>query len=166
MWLRPCNASYFAAYSMQFPRLSDTVIILHTTWLDLHFLSWILDMAIHYRGGSRNFRHIQWSSNFTAIFDGNSKFLPSIDLEKLWAINQKIKMEGVSGNPRNPLKPPLHYLISDIYISVTHYPQLSVCRVCAVCSSCYFSFSCTYTHVLKVNINIPWTVYITYKMIE
>ena len=41
------------------------------------------------RGGFRNFReefsyHSQWSSNFTAIFDGNYKFL---DLE---TINKKI----------------------------------------------------------------------------
>ena len=51
---------------------------------------------------------IQWSSNFTAIFDNNYKFLPSIDLEKFYEqLIKNFEMEGVSGNPRNPLKPPL-----------------------------------------------------------
>ena len=63
-----------------------------------------------YKGGSRNFRegfpyHSQWFSNFTAIFDGNYKFLPSIDLEKFYGqLIQNFEMEGVSGNPRNPPK--------------------------------------------------------------
>ena len=48
--------------------------------------------------------HSQWSSNFTAIFNGNYKFLPSIDLEKFYGQLVKIEMEGVSGNPRNPPK--------------------------------------------------------------
>ena len=64
------------------------------------------------RGRSRNFRegfpyHSQ-CSNFTAIFDGNNKFLPSIDLEKFYGqLIKNCEMKGVSGNPRNPLKPPL-----------------------------------------------------------
>ena len=38
-----------------------------------------------FRNGSREgFYHSQWSSNFIAIFDGNYKFLPSIDLEKFY----------------------------------------------------------------------------------
>ena len=62
------------------------------------------------RDGSRDFRerfpyHIQWSLNFTAIFDGNYKFLSFIDSEKLYRqLIKKIEMEGVSGNPRNPPK--------------------------------------------------------------
>ena len=32
---------------------------------------------------------------------GNSRFLPFIDLEKFYG---QLKMEGFSGNPRNPLK--------------------------------------------------------------
>ena len=44
---------------------------------------------------------MQWSSNFTAIFDGNYKFLPSIDLESFM---DNFEMEGVSRNPRNPPK--------------------------------------------------------------
>ena len=62
------------------------------------------------RGGSRNFRegfpyHSQWSSNLKTIFDGNYKFLLSIDLEKFYGQLIKIfEMEGVSGNHRNPPK--------------------------------------------------------------
>ena len=66
------------------------------------------------RGRSRNFReacpyHSQWSSNFTAIFDGNYKFLPSIDLEKFYGqLVKNFEMEEVSGNPRKTnLKLPL-----------------------------------------------------------
>ena len=56
-----------------------------------------------FRGGSRNFRegfpyHSQWSSNFTAIFDGNSRFLPSIDLEKFYGrLIKTFEMEGFLG---------------------------------------------------------------------
>ena len=66
--------------------------------------------ALILRGGSRNFRegfpyHSQCSSNFTAIFDGSSKFLPFIDLEKFYGqLVKNFEMEGVSGNPRNPPK--------------------------------------------------------------
>ena len=36
----------------------------------------------------------------TGIFDGNYKFLPSIDLEKFYEqLIKKLEMEGVSGNP-------------------------------------------------------------------
>ena len=59
-------------------------------------------------GGSRNFRVGQWSSNFTAIFDGNSGFLPSIDLEKFYGQLIKIfEMKGVLGTTETPLKSPL-----------------------------------------------------------
>ena len=65
------------------------------------------------RGRSRNFRegfpyHSQWSSNFTAIFDGNSKFLPSIDLEKFYGqLIKNFEMEGFLETPEPPLKLPL-----------------------------------------------------------
>ena len=40
-----------------------------------------------------------------AIFDGNYKFLPSIDLEKFYGqLVKNFEMEEVSGNPRNPPK--------------------------------------------------------------
>ena len=46
---------------------------------------------------------------FTAIFDGNYKFLPSIDLEKFYGqLIKFFEMDGVSGTPETPLKPPLH----------------------------------------------------------
>ena len=42
---------------------------------------------------------------FTAIFDGNYKFLPSIDLEKFYGqLIKNFEVEGISGNPRNPPK--------------------------------------------------------------
>ena len=51
-----------------------------------------------------------WSSNFTAIFDGNSRFLLSIDLEKFYGqLIKNFEMEGFLGTPETPLKPPLHY---------------------------------------------------------
>ena len=70
------------------------------------------------RGGSRNLRegfpyHSQWSSNFTAIFDGTYKLLSSIDLEKSYGqLIKKFEVEGVSGNPRNPLKRPVKCLVT------------------------------------------------------
>ena len=67
-------------------------------------------LLLPFRGGSRNFRegfpyHSQWSSNFTAIFDGNSRFFTIRDLEKFYGqLIKNFEMEGVSGNPRNPPK--------------------------------------------------------------
>ena len=43
--------------------------------------------------------HSQWSSNFTAIFDGNYKFLPSIDLERFYGQLKKLRWRA-----RNPPK--------------------------------------------------------------
>ena len=77
-------------------------------------------MHSYIRGGSRNFRegfpyHSQWSSNFTAIFDGNSKFLPFIDLEKFYGQLIKIlRWRGFLGTQETPLKPPLYIVIFDI----------------------------------------------------
>ena len=70
------------------------------------------------RGGSRNFReefpyHSQWSSNFTAFFDGNIKFLPSIDFKKFYGQSSVIKnfhMEGFLETPETPLKPLLVHM--------------------------------------------------------
>ena len=58
------------------------------------------------RGNFREgFPYHSQCSNFTAIFDGNLKFLPSIDLEKFYGqLIKNFEMEGVSGNPRNPPK--------------------------------------------------------------
>ena len=86
-----------------------------------------------FRGRSRNFRegfpyHSQWSSNFTAIFDGNYKFLPSIDLEKFYGqLIINFEMEGVSGNLRNPLKLPL--MCKDIVIQGFYCKKLSCSTV-------------------------------------
>ena len=72
------------------------------------------------RGGSRNFREVflpqpASASNFTAIFDGKSKFLPSIDLEKFYGqLIKNFEMEGFLGAPETPLKLPL---------IVKHIPQ-------------------------------------------
>ena len=70
------------------------------------------------RDGSRNFRkgfpyHSQ-CSNFTVIFDGNYKFLPSIDLEKFYGqLIKKFEMEGVSENPKNsPKTTPVHMCLA------------------------------------------------------
>ena len=57
--------------------------------------------------------HSQWSSNFTVIFDGNSRFLPSIDLEKFYGqLIKNFEMEEVLGTPDIPLKLPLVFLFS------------------------------------------------------
>ena len=72
---------------------------------------------ITFRGRSRNFKegfpyHSQWSSNFTAIFDGNSRLLPSIDLENFYGqLIKNLRWRGFLGIPETPLKPPLTFIL-------------------------------------------------------
>ena len=45
---------------------------------------------------------MQWSSNFTAIFDGNYKFLPFIDLQKFYGQLIKNLDRGGFWKPQKP----------------------------------------------------------------
>ena len=83
-----------------------TIVLIHQTvaivciLLLSHLLLLEKDRSIARSGGGSREGfpyHSQWSSNFTAIFDGNYKLLPSIDLEKFYG--QVMRWRG-----RNPSK--------------------------------------------------------------
>ena len=77
-----------------------------------------------------------YHSNFTAIFDGNYKFLPSIDLEKLHReLIKKFEIEGGSGNPRNPLKtaPVISTMIMYMIVVMSTVLHMYILILCVSC---------------------------------
>ena len=73
----------------------------------LNLVTYFKFLASTPRGEYRNFSegfpyHSQWSSNFTAIFDGNSRFLPSIDLEKFYGQIKNMRWKGFLGTLETP----------------------------------------------------------------
>ena len=77
-----------------------------------------ITICIRSRGGSRNFRegfpyHRQWSSNFTATFDGITiSFYHPLDLEKFYGqLVKNFEMKGFLGTRETPLKLPLRSLL-------------------------------------------------------
>ena len=61
---------------------------------------------------------------FTPIFDGNYKFLLSIDLEKFYGqLIKNFEMVGVSGNPKNLPKTTPLYFHGNLYHMKYHVSQ-------------------------------------------